>query len=67
MERGLALKLIAMVVLAAFLMLALSSIRGLVAERQARRDAAVEDMARSSSGEQQLATPAGEQPARTGA
>lgn len=57
MERGLALKLIAMVVLAAFLMLALSSIRSLVAERQARRDGAVQDIARSSSGEQQLAGP----------
>jgi|SRR5579859_4029374 len=56
-ERNLAFKLGAIGLLVALLMLALSSIGRLVAERQARRDAVIQDVARSSSGAQQLAGP----------
>jgi inner membrane protein len=56
-ERNLASKLAAMGVLVALLLVALFSIGRLVAERQARRDGVVQDIARSSSGEQQLTGP----------
>jgi inner membrane protein len=57
MDRALAFKLAAMGILVALLVIALSSIGRLVAERQARRDAVIQDIARSSSGEQQLTGP----------
>jgi inner membrane protein len=57
MERTLAFKLAGIGLLVALLMIALSSIGRLVAERQARRDGVIEDIARSSSGEQQLTGP----------
>lgn len=57
MERTLAFKLGAIALLIAALILALSSIGRLVAERQARRDDVIQDIARSSSGEQQLTGP----------
>lgn len=56
-ERNLASKLAAIGVLVALLLVALFSIGRLVAERQARRDGVVQDIARSSSGEQQLTGP----------
>lgn len=54
MERTWAFKLAATGLLVVLLMIALSTIGSLVAERQARRNAVLEDIARSSSGEQQL-------------
>jgi inner membrane protein len=57
MDRGLALKLGAIGLLIGLLMLALASIGRLVAERQARRDDVIQDIARSSSGEQLLTGP----------
>jgi len=57
MERALAFKLAGIGVLAAMLMVSLLSIGRLVTERQARRDAVIQDIARSSSGEQQLTGP----------
>ena len=57
MERTLALKLAAIGVLIVVLMFALSSIGRLVSERQARRDGVIQDIARSSSEEQQLTGP----------
>lgn len=57
MEKTLAVKLVGIGLLAALLMLALNRVGGLVQERQARRDAVIQDIARSSGGEQQLAGP----------
>ena len=57
MHRILACKLGAVALLVIVLMIALSSIGRLVAERQARRDGVIQDIARSSSGEQQLTGP----------
>jgi inner membrane protein len=57
MEKKLALKLAAIGLLIALLIIALSSIGRLVAERQGRRDAVIQDIAQSSSGEQQLTGP----------
>jgi inner membrane protein len=57
MDRNLAFKLTAIGLLVAFLLIALSSIGRLVAERQARRDAVIQDIARSSSGAQQVTGP----------
>jgi inner membrane protein len=57
MQKTLAFKLVGIALLVALLMMALSSIGRLVAERQARRDAVVEDIARSSSGDQLLTGP----------
>ena len=57
MEKKLALKLAAIGLLIALLILALSGIGRVVAERQARRDSVVQDIAQSSSGEQQLTGP----------
>lgn len=57
MERRLVLRVAAIGLLIALLMIALSSIGQLVAERQARRDAVIQDIAQSSSGEQQLTGP----------
>lgn len=57
MEKKLALKLAAIGLLIALLIIALSSIGRLVVERQARRDAVIRDIAQSSSGEQQLTGP----------
>jgi inner membrane protein len=56
-ERTLAFKLVAIGVLVVTLMIVLSSIGRLVAERQARRDGVIQDIARSSSEEQQLTGP----------
>jgi len=56
-ERTLAIKLASIGLLIVLLIIALSSIRRLVAERQARRDAVIHDIAQSSSGEQQLTGP----------
>jgi inner membrane protein len=56
-EKKLALKLAAIGLLIALLIIALSSIGRLVVERQARRDAVIQDIAQSSSGEQQLTGP----------
>jgi inner membrane protein len=57
MEIGLASKLAAIGVLIGLLLVAMFSIGRLVAERQTRRDGVVQDIARSSSGEQQLTGP----------
>lgn len=57
MERSLAFKLAAIGLLVALLIIALSCIGRLVVERQARRDAVIQDIARSSSSDQQLAGP----------
>ena len=57
MEKKLALRLAAIGLLIALLILALSSIGRLVVERQARRDSVIQDIAQSSSGEQQLTGP----------
>jgi inner membrane protein len=57
MERTLAFKLATTGLLVVLLMIALSTIGNLVTERQARRNAVLEDIARSSSGEQQLTGP----------
>jgi inner membrane protein len=56
-EKTLAFKLVAIGLLGALLIFALSNIGQLVAERQARRDSVIQDIARSSSGEQQLTGP----------
>jgi len=56
-EKKLAFKLAAMGFLIALLMIALSSIGRLVVERQARRDAVIQDIAQSSSSQQQLTGP----------
>jgi len=56
-ERTLAFKLATIGLLAAFLLIALSSIGRLVAERQARRNEVIQDIARSSSGDQQITGP----------
>jgi inner membrane protein len=53
----LAFKLATIGVLVVLLMIALSAIGNLVTERQARRNSVLEDIARSSSGEQQLTGP----------
>jgi inner membrane protein len=57
MQRTLAYKLATIGLMVALLMIALSTIGHLVAERQARRNEVIQDIARSSSGEQQLAGP----------
>jgi inner membrane protein len=56
-ERNLAAKLATVGVLVALLTVALLSLGRLVAERQARRDGVIQDIARSSSGEQLLTGP----------
>jgi inner membrane protein len=56
-DRSLAFKLGAIGLLVALLILALSTIGRLVVERQARRDGVIQDIARSSSGEQLLTGP----------
>ncbi len=57
MAKSLAFKFAAIGLLIAVLIAALSSIGRLVVERQARRDAVIQDIAQSSSGEQQLTGP----------
>ena len=57
MERTLAFKLATIGLLVALLLIALSSIGRLVVERQARRNGVMQDIARSSSGEQQITGP----------
>lgn len=57
MQRTLAFKLAAIGLLVMLLIIALSSIGRLVTERQARRNGVIEDIARSSSGEQQIFGP----------
>jgi inner membrane protein len=57
MQRSLAMKLAAIGVLMVLLIVALSCIGRLVTERQTRRDTVIQDIARSSSGEQQLTGP----------
>ena len=57
MERSLAFKLAGIGLMVGLLILALSSIGRLVVERQARRDAVIQDIARSSSGDQLLTGP----------
>src|SRR5215467_11208531 len=57
MERTLVFKCATIGALVVLLMIALSSIGGLVAERQARRNGVIQDIARSSSGEQQVTGP----------
>jgi inner membrane protein len=57
MSRSLALKLGAIAVLTALLLLALARIESLVGERQALRDSVVQDIARSSTYQQQLTGP----------
>src|SRR5215469_6948126 len=57
MDRTLAFKLATIGVLIALLIIALSRIGHLVAERQARRNEVIQDIARSSSGEQQITGP----------
>jgi len=57
MERTLAFKLATIGLLVALLLIALSSIGRLIVERQARRNGVMQDIARSSSGEQQITGP----------
>src|ERR1700761_4308238 len=57
MQRNLAIKLAAIGLLIGLLVVVLSSIDRLVTERQARRDAVMDDIAKSSSGDQQLTGP----------
>ena len=57
MDRPLAFKLATIGLLIALLIFALSTIGHLVAERQARRNEVIQDIARSSSGEQQITGP----------
>lgn len=57
MQKSLVVKLAAIGTMAVLLMLALSTIGRLVAERQARRDQVIQDIARSASAEQLLAGP----------
>jgi inner membrane protein len=57
MERTLAFKLATIGLLIALLIIALSTIGHLVTERQARRNEVIQDIARSSSGEQQITGP----------
>src|SRR5215472_2550591 len=57
MDRPLAFKLATIGLLIALLVIALSTIGHLVTERQARRNEVIQDIARSSSGEQQITGP----------